>query len=76
MSRQSKIVRFPNCPKRATRQVKSIFESMQKKAQKQGWNKVIILGKGKTEGSWYLSAMDDETALGMLEKLKLLLAKD
>lgn len=76
MPKQSKIVRFPNCPKHATKHVKSIFESMTKKAEQQGWNKIIIIGKGRKSGSWHFSAMDDETALGMLEKVKLIISKD
>lgn len=70
MPEESKIVKFPNCPIKASKSVRAVFRKMFKKSEEQGWTKVIILGRGKNSGSWHYSVMDEDTALGMLEKLK------
>lgn len=71
---ESKVVRFPNNRRKATRDVKSIFKKMMAKSEQQGWNQLIIIGRGKNTGSWHISKMELEIALGMLEKTKLLIA--
>ncbi len=62
----TKIVRFP----RATKNVKSVFDTALAKAHEQGWDKVIIIGEGKKMGHWITSQMRDHIGVGMIERAK------
>lgn len=56
--------------------VGAVFNRAMAKAEAQKWTKVIIVGQGKSDGSWCYSPMQDVTVVGMLEKLKYIILQD
>jgi len=58
------------------RNVKNAFARAIQRCVTQDWNKVIIIGCGKENGSWHHTPMDDVTVIGMLEKTKKFILTD
>lgn len=56
--------------------VKSTFRRAMKKANDQGWTKVIIIGQSITNGSSFWSTMLDDTRYGMIEQEKMRMFQD
>lgn len=64
--KNTKIIKLP-CAKNT---VRSIARTALMKADRQSWDKIIIIGQGKEFGSWYSSAISDHELVGILECIK------
>lgn len=64
--KSNKVVKFPH----AHGSVKSVARNALLKANEQSWNKIIIIGESKDQGSWYSTSISDAELVGILEKVK------
>jgi len=60
--KDTKVVKFP----RAKGGVQSTFRRAQKMAQQESWNKIIIIGQGKSSGDTFHSIMTDNNFYGLI----------
>lgn len=53
---------------RFTNSVEETFHRSMKKAKHEGWNKIVIIGEGKTMGSFQTNGLIDTIASGLCAK--------